>query len=120
MRHKVPVHLETPDMLLLNMTARQTLVVALGITLAYITISGVWSIPLLLVPAMMFAAAILIGAFLLAFVAPKKRHLDVWAVVVLNFLISPKCYAWRPLPPDGNRPSMATENEGLEPGAEED
>src|SRR5690349_16090268 len=105
MRRKIPVHLQTPDTLLLNMTARQTLVMALGITLTYITLSSAWSMPLLFIPAIVLALAILAIAFLVAFVAPKKRYLDTWVMVALSFLLSPKCYVWRPLPQERMRES---------------
>lgn len=98
MRRKIPVHLQTPDTLLLGMTARQLLIVSLGVTLCYIAITGSWGIPLLLVPAVVLSAIILIVTLLMAFVAPKKRYLDAWTMVVLTFLLSPKCYVWRPLP----------------------
>lgn len=97
MRHKIPVHLQTPDTLLFNMTARQVLIVAVGITLCYTTISSTWNVPLFLIPSVVLGIAILIITLLIAFVAPKKRHLDVWALVVLHFLLSPKRYVWRPL-----------------------
>lgn len=97
MRRKIPVHLQTPDTLLLNMTARQTLIVALGVTLAYIVISSAWNMTLLLIPAVVLALIILAVALLAAFVAPKKRYLDTWAMVALSFLITPKRYVWRPL-----------------------
>lgn len=102
-RHKVPIHLTTPDTLLLNMTARQTLVVALGGTLAYSLVSSVWSNALLLAGAIVAAVLILVAAFLVAFVAVKKRSLDVWAMVILNYSLLPKRYAWRPLPSETAR-----------------
>lgn len=117
MRHKVPIHLETPDKLLLNMTARQTLVIALGGTLAYIAVSSVWSNPLLLVAACTLATVMMVAAFLVAFIAPKKRSLDVWAFVMLTFLISPKCYTWRPL---SSETRMSWISQAEEPDAEDD
>jgi hypothetical protein len=104
-RHKVPIPLTTPDTLLLNMTARQTLILALGGTLAYSLVSRVWSNALLLAGAISVALLILIVTFLVAFVTLKKRNLDVWAIVLLSYFFLPKYYAWRPLPPETTRGS---------------
>ena len=120
MRRKIPVHLQTPDTLLLNMTARQTLAMALGITLAYITLSSAWSMPLLFIPAIVLALAILAIAFLVAFVAPKKRYLDTWAMVALGFLLSPKRYVWRPVPQENMRESKRDRTSEIDLDAEED
>ena len=109
MRRKIPVHLQTPDTLLLNMTARQTLIMGLGITLAYTVISSTWRVPLLLILAVILALTILALAFLIAFVTPKKRYLDIWAMVALNFLLMPKRYVWRPLNESGSARDLDNE-----------
>lgn len=120
MRRKIPVHLQTPDTLLLNLTARQTLVIALGITLAYIVISSAWSVPLLLIPAIVFALVMLTIALLIAFVTPKKRHLDTWAIVALSFWLSPKRYVWRPLSQEAMRISQKIHARALELDSEDE
>jgi hypothetical protein len=99
-RHKIPVHLETPDTLLFGLTARQTAVIGIGIALAYIVVSTFWRNPILLGLAITFAAVLVISALLLAFIKPKNRTLDAWLVVIINFWLIPHHYAWRPLPPE--------------------
>jgi hypothetical protein len=118
-RHKVPIHLETPDRLLLNMTAQQTLVIALGGTLAYIMVQSAWSNPLLLALAVVLAVLFMIVALLVAFVTPKKRSMDVWAMVILNYYMIPKCYAWRALP-ETTRTHRSCQAEEPEPDDNED
>jgi hypothetical protein len=99
-RHKVPVHLETPDILFLGLTARQTLILASGGTLAYMTVADAGADPVLWGFALVLAVVVVLATLLVAFVRPKKRGLEVWAMVVLSYLMLPKCYVWRPLPPE--------------------
>lgn len=99
-RHKIPVHLETPDTLLFGLTARQTAVIGIGIAFAYLVVSAFWRTPILLGMALAFAVILVVAALLLAFVRPKNRTLDVWLIIMVNFWLIPHCYAWRPLPPD--------------------
>lgn len=103
-RHKIPVHLETPDTFLLGMTARQVLVLGLGLTLAYIVVSGGgWSLAMLALT-LPVALVIAVASLIVAFVAPRKRHMETWSLVVLNYLAIPKCYVWRPLAAEAFKP----------------
>lgn len=110
-RHRVPVHLETPDKLLFSLTARQTLILALGITLAYMALSALWRYSYLLPFGVVLAVAVCLASLVVAFFKPKRRAMEVWAVVAFNYLLLPKHYAWRPVEPEADGPARRRRGE---------
>jgi hypothetical protein len=96
-KHKVPGHLEQPDHILFGLTARQTLLLACGITcagMAWVNNAGGVAGTVL---AFILALTAILAACAVAFLAPARRGLEVWAVVGLTYVFIPRLYLWRPL-----------------------
>lgn len=100
-RQTIPVHLETKDTLVFGLTAKQVMVLSLGITLAYAVYSSLPAGSLLLLGGSLLVAAVpIVLALLVAFVRPAGQGLDAWAMIWLLFVFSPKTYLWEPLADD--------------------
>lgn len=104
MPHEIPTHLEVADKLVFGLTARQALVIGLGLCLGYVgfqqthlTLSalGDWSLPL---PLRMGSGLLPVaGGVLLAWFHPLDRPLEVWVLVWLRYQTMPKIYLWHPV-----------------------
>ncbi|WP_126632191.1 PrgI family mobile element protein [Dictyobacter alpinus] len=96
-QHKVPIHLDQPDKFILNLTGRQTIILALGLALGYMAFNAFdySSTLILLVPALLCFALCLLLAALLAFIRVKHKDLEQWALITFMFYASPRRYLWQ-------------------------
>ncbi|GCE20911.1 PrgI family protein [Dictyobacter kobayashii] len=100
-KHKIPIHLEVADHIILGLTVRQLLLIGSGIALGYTLwnslaflnssdIGMICNMLCSLVPVAIGMAA--------AFLQPAARGLEQWAMVWLLYILTPKIYLWNPLP----------------------
>lgn len=92
--HKVPVHLDTQDTFLWNLTFRQVMVLFVGGGMSYLVITTNWSTPLTALLCILAGALCSIATLLVAFVRIAHRDLDQWVLVAFLYHSSPRMYAW--------------------------
>jgi len=95
--HKVPVHLDTQDTFLWNLTFRQVLILFMGGGMAYLVITTDWSTPLTALFCLIFGGMVLVVTLLIAFVQIAHRDLDQWVLIAFLFYASPRVYCWSAL-----------------------
>jgi hypothetical protein len=100
--HQVPTHLKVEETLLtiagLSLSARQFLVVLIGLALGYQLWSWLsWPAAPLVLQILRWGLATipLVCALAVAFVRLAARSLDRWCVVVLSYLLRPRLLLWR-------------------------
>lgn len=97
--HKIPNLLATPDLFLFGLTARQGLMLLVGVGTDYLLFLRVFAIfpdpaPGLL--AGLCIALLFLGATLaLTFLQPGERGLEEWGMVLLLYAARPRVYGWR-------------------------
>src|SRR5689334_5531877 len=95
--HTVPIHLETEETFLLNLTGRQCLLLGCGVSLGSMLVGQVpdlgWG---LLLGGLCFCTLAV-----LALTRVAGRFLEEWAMVWLLSQCQPHCYLWRGVPPEG-------------------
>jgi PrgI family protein len=93
MRHEIPTHLGTEDTILLGMTMRQVLLLALGATFGY----GFWLRLAHLALLVRWPCAILPAVLALAFalICPAGRPLESWLAAMIRYACLPKTCVWR-------------------------
>ena len=102
-QHKVPIHLDQEDKFLLSMSARQTLVIGIGITFGYIIASDFdfsqgWGFA---IGVSLFVACVVLS-LAVAFIRLKTRDLDQWFLVWIAYISRPRYYLHRPLEQDSD------------------
>ena len=94
--HKIPVHLDTKDLFLWNLTFRQVLILFAGGGIAYLVGTTDWSTPLAALLCVLAGILCLGITCLLAFIKIAHRDLDQWLLVAFFFASSPHVYCWSP------------------------
>ena len=97
-QHKVPIHLDQEDKFLVGMTARQALVIGIGITFGYMLSSDFdfsqgWGFVL---GAFLFVVCVALS-LAVAFIRVNRRDLDQWVLVWIAYISHPHYYLGRPL-----------------------
>jgi hypothetical protein len=95
--HKVPVHLDTQDTFLWNLTFRQVLILFVGGGMTYIVITTDWSTPLTALLCVLFGGITLVATLLVAFVRIAHRNLDQWCLLAFLYYSSSQRYLWSAL-----------------------
>lgn len=91
--YELPTHLQVEDNLLLGLTARQLVRLAVGASLAY----EVWDVSSALPAGVRLAltACLVVSGLLLALLQPGGRPLDQWVLAFVVFAIVPRRRLWR-------------------------
>ena len=91
--YELPTHLQVEDNLLLGLTARQLVRLAVGASLAY----EVWDVSSALPAGVRLAltACLVVSGLLLALLQPGSRPLDQWVLAFVVFAIVPRRRLWR-------------------------
>jgi len=106
--HRIPLHLEQTDHFLLSFTARQLLILGLGLTFGYLVgTSFDLSTPGGLVLGAICFFVAMAAAAVFAFVHIRKRDLETWLVVVFLYMTTPRYWIFHqeqeafvdPIPP---------------------
>lgn len=95
--HQVPVHLDTQDTFLWNLTFRQVLILFVGGGMTYLVITSDWSTPLTALLSVLFGGMTLVATLLVAFLRIAHRDLDQWLLVAFLYSSSPQHYLWSAL-----------------------
>lgn len=97
--HKIPNLLATPDLFLFGLTARQGLMLLVGVGTDYLLFLQVLALfpdPTLALLAGLCMALLFLGAILaLTFLQPGERGLEEWGMVLLLYTARPRVYSWR-------------------------
>ena len=90
--YELPTHLQVEDALLLGLTPRQLVRLAVGASLAY----GAWDQAAGLPPGLRITltAVLALLGLLLALVRPGGRPLDQWLLAALFFTVQPRRRLW--------------------------
>src|SRR5215207_5739016 len=90
--YELPTHLQVEDALLLGLTPRQLVRLAVGASLAY----GAWEQAAALPPRLRITltAVLALLGLLLALVRPGGRPLDQWLLAALLFTVQPRRRLW--------------------------
>ncbi len=95
--HTVPIHLETEETFLLNLSGRQCLLLGSGISMGSLLVGHVpnlgWG---LVLGGLCFCMLAIIALTRIA-----GRFLEVWAIVWLLYHLQPSRFLWAAVPPDG-------------------
>ncbi|GCE09515.1 PrgI family mobile element protein [Dictyobacter aurantiacus] len=106
-KHKIPIHLEVSDHIILGLTTRQLLLIGSGVALDYTLWSSLsflnGSDAGLVCNALCSLVPVVIGVAA-AFLRPAARGLEQWAMVWLLYLLTPKTYLWQQLPDEDLAP----------------
>src|SRR5438270_1983701 len=91
--YELPTHLQVEDNLLLGLTARQLVRLAVGASLAY----EVWDVGSAFPSGLRLAltACLVVSGLLLALLQPGGRPLDQWVLAIMVFAILPRRRIWR-------------------------
>ena len=99
--HKVPTHMAMPDRILFGLTPKQLLTTLIGCSIGYDIWLHLW---ILLTYGIAGLVARLICSLVpagialsAALISVAGRPVEVWALVVLRYLLQPKAYVWRSL-----------------------
>jgi len=95
--HKVPVHLDTQDTFLWQLTFRQVLVLFVGGGMTYMVITTNWSTPLATLLCVLFGSVCGVVTLLIAFLRIAHRDLEQWFLVALLFYGSSRLSTWEAL-----------------------
>lgn len=95
--HKVPIHLDTQDTFLWNLTFRQVLILFVGGGITYLIITTDWSTPLAALFCLLAGGLCLVVTLLVAFVQLAHRGLDQWLIIAYLFYSSPRVFCWSQL-----------------------
>ena|SRR5579864_7821753 len=95
--HKVPIHLDTQDKFLWNLTFRQVLILFVGGGITYLIVTTDWSTPLAAFLYLLAGGISLVVTLLVAFVQLAHRGLDQWLIVAVLFYSSPRVFCWSAL-----------------------
>ncbi len=115
--HEIPTHLEVADKLVFGLTARQAIIIGIGLCLGYVCVQqtqltlpalGNWNLPLILRIGCGLLPAL--GGVVIAWVRPLDRPLEIWVLVWLRYQTLPKIWLWRQPRP---RTDLAHEQEIL-------
>lgn len=117
--HKVPVHLDTQDTFLWNLTFRQVLVLFVGGGMSYLIATTDWSTPFSALLCVIFGGIALVATVLVAFVRIAHRDLDQWCLVSFLFYSSPQQYLWSALEEEQN-PTESTQTMAVSPEKREE
>src|SRR5947209_7533611 len=91
--YELPTHLQVEDNLLLGLTARQLVRVAVSASLAY----EVWDVSSAFPSGLRLAltACLVVSGLLLVLLQPGGRSLDQWVLAFMVFAILPRRRIWR-------------------------
>jgi hypothetical protein len=91
--YELPTHLQVDDALLLGLTARQLVRLAVGASLAY----ELWDVSAGLPAGVRIGltAVLVISGLLLALLQPGNRPLDQWVLAFILFCVLPRRRRWR-------------------------
>jgi len=101
--YELPTHLQVEDQLIGALSARQSLQLGIGVSLAY----AAWDQLRWLPSEFRWTLAVMVSVVTLVFalVRPFGRPLDQWLVAGLLFFIRPRRLVWRPAAADLRQPS---------------
>ncbi|GHO89415.1 PrgI family protein [Dictyobacter formicarum] len=106
-KHKIPIHLDVSDHIILGLTTRQLLLIGSGVALGYTVWSSLsflnGSDAGLVCNALCSLVPVAIGV-VAAFLQPAARGLEQWAMVWLLYLFTPKIYLWDLFPDEDLAP----------------
>lgn len=124
-RHTVPTHIDLPDRVIFGLTARQMLILLIGLSLGYSTWQhlsllshwGVWGTGVRLALVLILFGPL---TLLVAFVQLAGRPLELWAVIGLLYLATPQRYGWRNATLDQTLPAVEREARAIELDEQDD
>jgi hypothetical protein len=100
-KHKIPLHLEQEDHIVVGLTARQMLLIGAGLAAGYLAWSNLSFLNVTSGGFLMNCLISLMPALsglVAAFFRPASRGLEEWALVAMVYLVQPTRYLWDQLP----------------------
>ena len=105
-RHEIPTHLDVQDRVILGLSARQTMLLMVGLAATYAAWSHLSVLPYLPTGVSVAAAtACLLLTAAAVLVRPHGRGAEDWTFVLLRYAALPKTAAWRR---PGDRPGTGS------------